>query len=163
MKDNSLNSRIPAYKKALANQGIQATYQDLVTMVQKLRTQFAQTYEGKFTVAKVMHGYIDFTYFYLQNDYLKNQKLKLGVVLNHQQAHFELWLLGQTKNVQTDYWQKLRTSMWVNGEQMPEYSIFETVLLKNHNFDDFEQIAKSICDSFDSISNEIFTTLQSLK
>ena len=89
MKDNSLNSRIPAYKKALANQGIQATYQDLVTMVQKLRTQFVQTYEGKFTVAKVMHGYIDFTYFYLQNDYLKNQKLKLGVVLNHQEAHFE--------------------------------------------------------------------------
>lgn len=92
----------------------------------------------------MLHDYIDVTYFYLQNDYLKDQKLKFAIVFNHQQAHFELWLLGQTKNVQVSNWKKLKGSKWVTGEVMPKYSIFEIVLLPSPDFENYTKLSKSI-------------------
>jgi len=159
MSDKGLNSRIPAYKKAFASGDIQRTYQGLVGIVQSLCTDFSRTYESKYTVANVLHGYIDVTYFYLQNDYLKRRKLKFAIVLNHRQAHFELWLLGQTKNVQINYWQKLKGSKWVNDDVMPKYSIFEIVLLPAPDFDNFKKLSKSVYSAFGAVSKDIFNTL----
>ena len=107
-----------------------------------------------------MHGYIDFTYFYLQNDYLKDHKLKLAIVFNHQKARFELWLLGQTKDVQIRYWEKLQGVPWVNPEAMPEYSIFEVTLLDNPDFDNITGLSKSVHSAFGALSEEIFSTLK---
>ncbi len=108
-----------------------------------------------------MHGYIDFTYFYLQNDYLKSNQLKLAIVLNHQQANFELWLLGQTKDVQVNYWKKLKDVAWVNKCSMPEYSIFEVPLLEHPDFDNLDQLSTSVHKAFESLSCEIFAVLKS--
>ena len=95
MSDKRLSTRISAYREVLASGEIQETYQDLVGIVQSLRTEFSKKYQGEFTVANVLYGYIDFTYFYLQNDFLKKKcQLKLAIVLNYRQAHFELWLFG---------------------------------------------------------------------
>lgn len=160
MSDVSLNARIPAYKKAFASGEIQKTYQNLVGIVQSLRTEFHKKYKGEFSVANILHGYIDFTYFYLQNDYLKNHKLKLAIVLNHHQAHFELWLLGQTKDVQVGYWEKLKGVKWINENAMPEYSIFEIVMLADPDFDNSEKLSESIHSVFSALSKEIFDTLE---
>jgi hypothetical protein len=159
MSGKSLNARISAYKDAFASGEIQKTYQDLVGIVQNLRTDFSKTYTGEYSVANVLHGYIDFTYFYLQNDYLKKHKLKLAIVLNHRQAHFELWLLGQTKDVQIAYWEKLKSTKWVNENIMPEWSIFEIVMLAKPDFDDAEKLSESIHSSFRVLSKDIFDTL----
>jgi len=51
--------------------------------------------------------------------------LKFAIVFNHHQAHFELWMLGQTKDVQIHFWEKLKGVEWVNPEKMPKYSIVE--------------------------------------
>jgi hypothetical protein len=160
MSDKSLNTRISAYKRVFASGEIQKTYQSLVAIVQNLRTDFSKKYQGEFSVAKVLHGYIDFTYFYLQNEYLKKKKLKFAIVLNHQQVHFELWLLGQTKDVQIRYWEKLKDAEWVNEEAMPEYSIFEITLLANPDFDDTKKLSESIRNAFESLTREIINTLE---
>ncbi|MFT2093050.1 DUF7000 family protein [Paraglaciecola sp. 2405UD69-4] len=159
MSKQSLTARIPAYKQAFASGEIQKTYQSLVGIVQTLRTEFHQKYKGEMSVANVLHGYIDFTYFYLQNDYLKQRKLKLAIVFNHQQAQFELWLLGQTKDVQLSYWQKLRDVKWVDKEVMPEYSIFEITLLSTPDFDDTDKLSACIHSEFTTLTSEIFETL----
>lgn len=159
MSGESLNARISAYKDAFASGEIQKTYQSLVGIIQNLRTDFSKTYIGHYSVANVQHGYIDFTYFYLQNDYLKKHKLKLAIVLNHHQVHFELWLLGQTKDVQIGYWEKLKGAKWVNGNTMPEWSIFEIVMLANPDFDNTEKLSESIHSSFRILSKDIFDTL----
>ncbi|MCE2595754.1 hypothetical protein K6Y31_13155 [Motilimonas cestriensis] len=160
MSDKKLNDRISAYKEAFASGEIQETYQCLVGIVQILRTEFTKKYKGEFSVASVMHGYIDFTYFYLQNDYLKRHKLKFAIVFNHQLAHFELWLLGQTKDVQVRYWEKLKGIRWVNPESMPEYSIFEVTLLANPDFDNITGLSESVHSAFGVLSQEIFSTLE---
>lgn len=161
MPVNSINDRIRAYKKAFASGEIQQTYQRLVGIVQNLRNEFNKKCKGGFSVANVLHGYIDFTYFYLQNDYLKKHKLKLAIVFNHQQAHFELWLLGQTKDVQTAYWEKLKATKWVNKDSMPEWSIFEIVILANPDFDNEKLLSESVFSVFDDLSQEMFDTLKS--
>ena len=160
MSGQSLNARISAYKKAFASGEIQDTYQRLVGVVQNLRTEFSKRYKDEFSVATVLHGYIDYTYFYLQNDSLKKNKLKLAIVFNHQQAHFELWLLGQTKDVQTRYWEKLKGTKWVNPQSMPEYSIFEVMLLANPDFDNDTELSESLHTAFGRLSQEIFNTLE---
>ncbi|HDY7438690.1 TPA: hypothetical protein RQJ43_004556 [Vibrio vulnificus] len=160
MSDKSLSARIPAYKMVFASGELQKTYQDLVSIVQSLRTEFHKKYKGQFTVANVLHGYIDFTYFYLQNDYLKKHKLKLAIVFNHQQAQFELWLLGQTKDVQISYWEKLQGVKWVNQDVMPEWSIFEVLMLADPNFDDTKVLFESIHSVFSALSTEIFNALK---
>ena len=159
MSNKSLNDRVSAYKEAFASGEIQETHQKLVGIVQSLRTEFVKRYTGKFSVAGVMHGYIDFTYFYLQNDFLKSHKLKLAVVFNHQQVRFELWLLGQTKDVQIRYWEKLKGLSWVNPAVMPEYSIFEVTLLSNPDFDNITALSKSVHSAFSVLSQEISDTL----
>lgn len=80
----SLNTQISFYKQALESGELQETYQSLVSIVQNLRTEFSKRYDGEYAVAGVLHGYLDFTYFYIQNSYLKSHKLKLAIVLNHQ-------------------------------------------------------------------------------
>jgi len=160
MSNKLLNSRISAYKKALASGDIQATYQSLVAVIQNLRTNCLKKYKGEFSVANILHGYIDVTYFYLQNDYLKKHKLKLAIVLNHQHVHFELWLLGQTKDVQIHFWEKLKGEEWVNAKVMPQYSISETVLLRDPDFDRIEILFESIHKAFGSLSDKIIKTLE---
>ena len=163
MSAKSLNSLVSAYKQVLASGDVQTAYQSLVGIVQNLRTEFSKAYKGEFAVANVLHGYIDFTYFYLQNDYLKKNKLKLAIVLNHQKANFELWLLGQTKDVQARYWQKLKGVKWVDEHSMPEYSIFEITLLDDPDFDHVSELSESIHRKFGSLSREIFETLESFQ
>ncbi|NHQ87700.1 hypothetical protein HA050_16405 [Iodobacter sp. HSC-16F04] len=160
MPSNSLNARIPAYKSVFSSGELQKTYQDLVGIVQNLRTEFLKKYQGEFSVANVLHGYIDFTYFYLQNNYLKTRKLKLALVLNHKNANFELWLLGQTKDVQILYWKKLSDVKWVNNEAMPEYSIFEAPLLSAPNFDNAKKLSESVHSQFKTLVQDIFETLK---
>ncbi|MCE0555897.1 hypothetical protein [Motilimonas sp. E26] len=160
MLGKNINACIPAYKKALASGEIQKTYQSLVGIVQTLRSEFHKTYKGEFSIANVLHGYIDFTYFYLQNDYLKKNKLKLALVLNHQKVCFEIWLLGQTKDVQKGYWEKLKGVQWLNEESMPEWSIFEIVMLADPDFENPEKLSESIHGLFRALSKEIFDTLK---
>ncbi|EJP4178165.1 DUF7000 family protein [Vibrio vulnificus] len=161
MTSKSLNTQVLAYKKALESGEIQETYQSLVSIIQSLRVEFSKKYKEEFSVASILHGYIDFTYFYLQNDYLKSNKLKLAIVLNHQQANFELWLLGQTKDVQVSYWKKLKDVRWVNECSMPEYSIFEIPLLEHPDFDNLNQLSASVHKAFESLLREIFAVLKS--
>ena len=160
MSDKRLSTRISAYREVLASGEIQETYQDLVGIFQSLRTEFSKMYQGEFSVANVLHGYIDFTCFYLQNDFLKKSKLKLAIVLNHRQAHFELWLLGQTKDVQIRYWEMLKDVKWVNPDTMPDYSIFDIVLLAHPDFDDAKQLSESVHRAFVLLWPEIFNTLE---
>lgn len=159
MPSKSLNSRIPAYKAAFSNGELQKTYKNLVGVVQNLRTEFSKKYKSEYSIASVLHGYVDFTYFYLQNDYLKKKKLKLAIVFNHKNVNFELWLLGQTKDVQILYWRKLREVKWVNKDAMPEYSVFEAPLLLAPDFDSFTKLSESIHNQFKTLSHEIFNTL----
>ncbi len=131
-------------------------------MVQGLRSEFSKRYRDEYKAASVSYGYIDSTYFYLQNDYLQQRKLKPAIVLNHRHVNFELWLLGQTKEVHVDYWRKLRKLEWVNSQEIPKYYIFETALLSKPNFDNRDQVFKAVLGSFELLSSKVLSELRTL-
>ncbi len=160
MSDKNMNQLVSSYKEVLTDGEFQMTYQYLVSIIQNLRTMFLKEYKGTYTVSSVLHGYIDVTYFYLQNDLLKKSKLKLALVLNHQKAEFEIWLVAQTKEIQINYWQKMKNEKWVDSQNMPQYSIFERTLLENPDFNNKSKLVDIIRYRYEDVSNEIFEVLE---
>ena len=83
------------------------------------------------------------------------------MVLNDKNANFELWLLRQTKNIQSLYWKKLSGTEWVNTEVMPEYSVFEVALLSAPDFDDVAKLSASVHLQFQTLWRGISEALAS--
>lgn len=151
----NINQQLQAYKKELQKGDIQIAYGTLVKYVANLSTIFSKKMSLKYAFGGVFQGYMDYTYFYFTNDFLKKNKLKFGLVLNHFEMRFELWLLGATKPVQKKYWEALKTSKWNDRKEMPQYAILEVILVDNPDFSNLEMLTKNIESNLIQISGEI--------
>ena len=80
----------------------------------------------------------------------------MGLVLNHSKMQFELWLLGQTIDIQERYWEYFKSTKWNNHRTTkPQYSILEAMLIVNPDFNDLEKLTKQIEDRLISVADEI--------
>ena len=162
MKD--LNKNASKYKEILNEGIIQEAYASLVKFVIKLSTTLGKNLSDKYSVGNVFQGYMDYTYFYYSNDFLKNRKLKLGLVLNHERMNFEIWLLGQTIPVQNRYWEHFKSTKWnINRTTKPKYSILETTIIDKPNFNDLGLLAKEIENNICKVSDEIIEEILNSK
>ncbi|REL25049.1 hypothetical protein DYD21_16175 [Rhodohalobacter sp. SW132] len=159
-----LNEYINSYREELKKGDIQKAYTGIVKYVTRLRTTLSKNLSECYSFGSLFQGYMDYTYFYYSNDFLKERKLKLGLVLNHQKIQFEIWLLGQTIPIQDKYWQFFKTTRW-NKDRItkPQYSILETVLIEKPNFNDLESLTQQIEDRLITISNEIIDDIKRSK
>ena len=161
MKD--LNSHVSIYKEQLHKGDIVIAYNGLVKFVMKLRTDFNKNLFDYYAFAGILHGYLDYTYFYYSNDFLKSKKLKFGLVLNHQEMRFEIWLLGNTKSIQKTYWDVLKTTKWNKDRtEMPKYAILETALVENPDFNDLVALSEQIEAKMIEVSDELLDYLKIL-
>lgn len=138
----TMNEYAATYKARLQQEELQVAYKLLVKYVMSLRLHFANV--TKYQVGNVSPGYMDFTYFPFFDAFLRSKKLRFGVVLNHREMRFELWLMGQNAEVQKDYWNVLKNSKWNRNLSMPKYSVLETVLIDSPNFDNLERLSRTI-------------------
>jgi len=159
----NLNKYISIYQNQLKKGAIIIAYNELLKFVVSLRTKFIKTFSNQYSFGGILHGYLDYTYFYYSNDFLKNKKLKFGLVLNHVEMRFEIWLLGNTIPIQKKYWELLKNTKWnQEKEKMPKYSILETVLAKNLDFNNLEKLTKQIKTEMIKVSDEILDHLKTL-
>ena len=159
----NLNHYVALYKEQLQKGDILIAYNELVKFVMKLRVDFMKNLSEQYTFSGILHGYMDYTYFYYTNDFLKSKKLKLGLVLNHVEMRFEIWLLGNTIPVQKNYWDLLKDSEWNQDKtEMPKYSILEAMIDANPDFDDLPALAQKIENKLIEISTEIIETVNDL-
>lgn len=143
--DKSINEYVAIYMSQLEKGDIRIAYEWLMKYVMALKTHCANKYLDRFSFGNVSPGYMDFTYFPFFDEYLRGKKLRFGIVLNHQQMQFELWLMGQNADVQREYWDILKTSEWNQGrETMPKYSVLETVLAVKPDFNDTDALSAKI-------------------
>lgn len=143
MKD--LNTYVEIYKEQLDKGDIQNAYAGLVKYMTRLGTILSKDLSDKYSFGGLLQGYMDYTYIYYSNDFLKNRKLKMGLVLNHTEMRFEIWLLGQTIPVQKKYWQHFKDTKWNKDRvEMPQYSIAEVVLVESPDFNDLDALTKQI-------------------
>lgn len=161
MKD--LNQYIAEYKSQLKKGDILIAYDALVKFVMQLRTNCIKNLSHQYKFTGILHGYLDYTYFYYSNTILKDKKLKLGLVLNHLEMRFEIWLLGNTTTIQKEYWNALKTSKWnVNRNEMPKYSIIEAIIESEPDFNNLPKLSKHIEQKLVEVSNEIINSVEDL-
>lgn len=159
----NLNKYVAVYKEQLEKGDILIAYNELVRFVMNLRTEFIKTLSVHYSFAGILHGYMDFTYFYYSNDFLKSKKLKFGLVLNHVEMRFEIWLLGNTIPTQKKYWELLKNTKWNKDKtEMPKYSILETTLVENPDFNNLDKLTEQIEYKMINASNEILDYLKTL-
>ena len=139
------------YKDQLNHGYIRAAYVTLTKYTAELKTNFPKEY----TTSSVAFGYLDYTYFYFTNSYLKNNNLKFAIVLNHKKMRFELWLAGRTIK-QEKYWHLMKDTKWNKGvETMPKYSVLEVALETNIDFHNKEKMTRNIIERSLSLALEI--------
>jgi len=159
----NLNHYVSIYKSQLEKGDILIAYNELVKFVMKLRVDFMKSFSDQYTFSGMLHGYMEYTYFYYTNDFLKSKKLKLGLVLNHLEMRFEVWLLGNTIGIQKEYWDLLKNSKWNKDKTaMPKYSILEAVIESNPDFDNLPLLAEKIENRLIKESDEILSKLKIL-
>lgn len=159
----NLNHYVEIYKEELDKGDILIAYNQLVKFVMKLRVDSIKNLSKQYSFTGILHGYMDYTYFYYSNDFLKSKKLKLGLVLNHSQMRFEIWLLGNKISIQKKYWDLLKTSKWnKNKKIMPKYSILEAVLENNPDFDNLPLLSQNIENKLIELSDEIINAVKKL-
>lgn len=163
MKPKSLNRLVSNYKKQLDGGEIQLAYTTLVKFVMSLKTRFSTNLGDQYSFGSIFQGYMDYTYFYIVNEHYRSRKLKLGLVLNHEKMRFEIWLLGQTKDVQKKYWNRLRKTEWILDDEIPKYSVFNHILVDNPDFDDLDSLSKRIEKEMIQASERILISLEHLE
>jgi hypothetical protein len=159
MKD--INYYVDRYKEQLKKGDIQEAYVALVKYVTRLGTTLSRKLSESYSFGNIFQGYMDYTYFYYTNDFLKKRKLKMGLVLNHSKMQFEVWLLGQTIPIQEKYWDYFKSTKWnKNRMTRPQYSILEAALIVNPDFNDLEKLSKEIEDKLVLVTEEIIQEIK---
>jgi len=141
--DKGINSFVSAYQEQIRTGDIQKTYAFLLKYVMQIKASIEKQFSKKYSFGNVFQGYLD--YFYFSNDYLRSKKLRFGIVLNHSEMRFELWLLGQNKKIQDKYWNILKASSWNQGRTTkPQYSELEIILIDNPDFEKSDELTANI-------------------
>ncbi len=150
--EKDIQTSIEIYKEQLHYGHIRTAYLALTKYVAELKSGFPKTYH----TGGISFGYLDYTYFPFFNAYLRSRKLRFGVVLNHEQMQFELWLMGQNGEVQKRYWEILKLSQWnQDRKEMPQYSVLEVVLENQIDFNNKETMTENIITGAISLASEI--------
>ncbi|PHM65458.1 hypothetical protein Xsto_02036 [Xenorhabdus stockiae] len=152
---------ISVYKTQLEQGDIQKAYHYLLRYMMHLKAYLTNNLADKFSFGNVSPGYLDFTYFSFFDDYLRERKLRFGIVLNHKALRFELWLMGKNATIQKAYWNTLKNSSW-NAErtEMPQYSVLEAVLVESPDFTNVALLTVRIKEEALRISEAVLDNLR---
>lgn len=160
----NINKYIADYKKQLEIGDIQKTYKILLSYVMSLKAHLQKQQSNKFSFGNIFPGYMDYSYFYFSNEYLRERKLRFGIVLNHEKMQFELWLMGQNIEIQKKYWALLKSSKWNEGISIkPQYSELVVVLADNPDFEDLGFLTKKIEERLMEEVEDIIDFLKKIK
>ena len=146
--EKSLNDYISDYKVQLEKGSIQKAYKGLIEYIMSLRNHFINQYSNDFVAGNLYQGYMDITFFTFTPISLKNQKLKILIVFNHEKTQFEVWLSAQNKKIREKYWNIFKGSDW-NKYNMPStadegFSIIDNILISNPDFDNPDSLTELI-------------------
>ncbi|UQZ88249.1 hypothetical protein C4J81_03090 [Deltaproteobacteria bacterium Smac51] len=145
------------YRRQLEAGIIQQAYRGVMNYIMDLRNYFANKYYGDIVVGNIHHGYMDFTYFSVTPLLLKDKKLKVAIIFFHESMRFDIWLAGQSRQVQKKYWEFIKGGDWKEGavSSSPRDSILESVLIGRADFEDQDAMTGQIEDKAMRFIDEI--------
>ncbi|MEO1050605.1 MAG: hypothetical protein AAFX87_08255 [Bacteroidota bacterium] len=133
----TLNDHIQAYQKQLQSGSLQSAYRGLIEFMTNLRIHLEKKHPEDFIGGNPYFGYLDWTYFPFTPKALKAKKLKIVIILDHEQLRFEAWLVGQNKQLQKSYWELLKHKAWnkLPLTNSPKDAIIQEILAERPDFD----------------------------
>lgn len=162
--EKTLNECKKDYKRQIEIGNIPKAYQGLVGFMKNLRIYFINNYTIDYAIGSLYSGDMSITYFPFTPKTLKEQKLKIAIVFNHQKIRFEIWLAGQNRQIQKKYWEIFKDSDW-NIYHIPStindgFSIVDNILVENPNFDNLEILTEQIENKTMEFIKEIMKVLE---
>lgn len=144
--EKSLNNYLKEYKGLLERGTLQKAYRGLMMYISNLRIHFINKYPNGFAAGNVYQGYMDISYFSFTPESLKQKKLKIVIVFDHEKMQFDVCLAGQNKQIQEKYWKLLKNKPWSRYElsSTPQDFIVGTTLADKPDFDNLNGLTKQI-------------------
>jgi len=161
--DKNMNACISLYKEQVNHGDIQKTYTFLLKYLMQVKASFEKAFSEEYACGYVSPGYMDYSYFSFFNDYLRDKKLRFGIVLNHHEMRFELWLMGQNKEIQNRYWDLFKTSTWNQDRTTkPQYAELEIVLVDCPDFENIDTLTAIIMNRAVEEADSVMAYLKKL-
>ena len=145
---DSFQQCMQVYKQLLQQGQLQQAYQGLMQYMLDLRNHVKSRHPDFSVSNNLYFGYMDMTYFACFPPLLKARSLKIAVVFIHPTFRFEVWLSAVNKQVQADYWQRIKARGWgkyrlVESIQGAD-SILEHILVDDPDFSDLPALTARI-------------------
>ena len=144
----SFHESMLEYKKQIERGAIIEAYRGLMDFFNALRAYLKKKYPDYVVSGSVYYGYMDMTYLSFFPQSLRLRKLKIAIVFVHDSFRFEVWLAGNNRAVQTEYWKLFREREWkkyhVATPAKGVDAILDHVLVDNPDFRDLDALTKQI-------------------
>lgn len=164
----SLQHSMNKYRQQLEKGFVQKAYRGLMKYMMNLKTDLQKRHPDFIVPGNFYFGYMDMTYFAFFPKSLKDRKLKVGIIFQHESFKFEVWLFGINKKIQADYWNTIKESGWNKYHLVPSIepgvdSILEHTLVENPDFDDLDALTEQIENGTLTFIDDIERYLQELE
>jgi len=145
---NTNQELINNFESQLKEGKIQKAYKLIFDFMFGLRNRLKSSYSEYEIPTSMYHGYMDMTYFPIFTKKLKKDKLKIAVVFNYGSFKIEVWLSAVNKNVQKEYWEKLKNmnlnKYIIAAPQKGIDSILEYHIPGDYDFNNIDLLSKKV-------------------
>ena len=144
----SLHEDLAEYKAQLQKGAISKAYKALMDYLMGFRTYLHNQYPEYFVSGSIYYGFMDMSYFSFSPKSIVDRKLKIAIVFLHEAFRFEVWLAGNNKQVQQNYWEMFKDTGWTQYHLVSTTkgadSILEHVLVGDPDFNDLDALTVQI-------------------
>ena len=102
--------KLDIYKELLLTTKLQQGYQEFIKLFRYLRVELEKDLHEFSFSGSIVENRMDFAYFQLLSDELKEIGLKVQVVFAHKEFQFEVWVSGYNRKIQCDYYNYLKNT-----------------------------------------------------
>lgn len=91
------------YKNLMKTTSIQAAYQQILDLLKYIFTTLQKEMKDYDFHPRIVENKMDFSYFQITNQKLKDKGLKIQIVFIHLTCRFEIWMSGYNRKIQSKY------------------------------------------------------------
>ena len=96
------------YKRIMETTNVQKCYQQILKLIRYISSKLEKEMPEYMFMGRVVENQMDFTYFQVTWESLKEAGLKIQVVFMHRTCEFEIWISGYSRKIQCSYYERLR-------------------------------------------------------
>lgn len=91
------------YKNLMQTTSLQAAYQQILDVLKYIFTTLQKEMKDHDFHPRIVENKMNFSYFQITNQKLKDHGLKIQVVFMHSTCRFEIWMSGYNRKIQSQY------------------------------------------------------------